>query len=86
MSHENIAKSLGKSRASVSNSLRLLQLPAEIRKSLKIGEITPGHARAILQAKTTKKMHEFWNKIKLKHLNVREAEEPCKKGKKIRKN
>ena len=74
MSHENIAKSLGKSRASVSNSLRLLQLPTEIRKSLRIGEITPGHARAILQAKTTKKMHEFWNKIKLKHLNVREAE------------
>ena len=74
MSHQNIAKSIGKSRASVSNSLRLLQLPSEIRKSLRIGEITPGHARAILQAKTTKKMHEFWNKIKLKHLNVREAE------------
>ena len=82
MSHENIAKSLGKSRASVSNSLRLLQLPAEIRKSLKIGEITPGHARAILQAKTTKKMHELWNKIKLKHLNVREAEEFVRKERK----
>ena len=74
MSHESIAKSIGKSRASVSNSLRLLQLPTEIKKSIRIGEITPGHARAILQAKTTKKMHEFWNKIKLKHLNVREAE------------
>lgn len=79
MSHEKIAKSVGKSRASISNSLRLLQLPSEIRKSLRIGEITSGHARAILQAKTTKKMYEFWNKIRLRDLNVREAEALVKK-------
>ena len=79
MSHEKIAKSVGKSRASISNSLRLLQLPSEIRKSLRIGEITSGHARAILQAKTTKKMYEFWNKIRSRHLNVRESEALVKK-------
>ena len=85
MSHGSIANSVGKSRASVSNSLRLLQLPYEIRKSIRVGDITPGHARAILQAKTTKKMYDFWNKIKSKQLNVREAEILVKEKKNLKK-
>ena len=85
MSHGSIANSVGKSRASVSNSLRLLQLPSEIRKSIRVGDITPGHARAILQAKTTKKMYDFWNKIKSKQLNVREAEILVKEKKNLKK-
>ena len=86
MSHGSIANSVGKSRASVSNSLRLLQLPSEIRKSIRVGDITPGHARAILQAKTTKKMYDFWNKIKSKQLNVREAEILVKEKKNLKKS
>ena len=74
MSHESIANSVGKSRASISNSLRLLQLPISIKKSLRSGEITSGHARAILQAKTKNKMSYIWNKIKINSLSVREAE------------
>ena len=85
MSHGSIANSVGKSRASVSNSLRLLQLPSEIRKSIRVGDITPGQARAILQAKTTKKMYDFWNKIKSKQLNVREAEILVKEKKNLKK-
>ena len=85
MSHGSIANSVGKSRASVSNSLRLLQLPSEIRRSIRVGDITPGHARAILQAKTTKKMYDFWNKIKSKQLNVREAEILVKEKKNLKK-
>lgn len=74
MSHESIANSVGKGRASISNSLRLLQLPISIKKSLRSGEITSGHARAILQAKTKNKMSYIWNKIKINSLSVREAE------------
>lgn len=92
MSHEAIANSVGKARASISNSLRLLQLPPSIRKSLRSGEISSGHARAILQAKTIKKMNYVWNKIKINNLSVRGAELlvrnkiPLKKNKKIPKN
>ena len=85
MSHGSIANSVGKSRASVSNSLRLLQLPSEIRKSIRVGDITPGHARAILQAKTTKKMDEVYNLLKSKQLNVREAEILVKEKKNLKK-
>ena len=52
MSHNEIAKAVGKKRVTISNSLRLLKLPSEIRSSLRKGVITAGHARAILQGKT----------------------------------
>ncbi len=78
MSHESIANSIGKGRASISNSLRLLQLPLNIRNSLRSGEISSGHARAILQAKTIKKMNKIWNKIKINNLSVRQAEQLVK--------
>lgn len=74
MAHESIAKSVGKSRASISNSLRLLQLPFNIRNSVRSGEISSGHARAILQAKTKIKMNLVWEKIKIDNLSVRESE------------
>ncbi|MCP3973294.1 MAG: ParB/RepB/Spo0J family partition protein [bacterium] len=48
MTHEDIGKSVGKSRSSVSNTMRLLQLPAEIQKLLNDGEINAGAARALL--------------------------------------
>jgi|TARA_B110000037_G_scaffold32210_1_gene38766 ParB family chromosome partitioning protein len=74
MSHESIAKSVGKKRATISNSLRLLRLPVNIRKSLRIGDISAGHARAILQAKTIKSMNRIWNIVLSKNLSVRGAE------------
>ncbi|GIS47682.1 MAG: hypothetical protein Ct9H90mP20_3520 [Candidatus Neomarinimicrobiota bacterium] len=48
LSQNGIAKSVGKNRSTIANSLRLLQLPLEIRQSLKKNKITAGHARAIL--------------------------------------
>lgn len=74
MSHDAIAKSVGKNRATISNSLRLLQLPVDIRKSLRVGEISAGHARAILQAKTTKSMHTIWAQVISQNLSVRATE------------
>ena len=63
LSHKEIAQKVGKKRVTVSNSMRLLKLPPEIRKSLRDGHISQGHARAILQAKTNLKMHNLWKKI-----------------------
>ena len=88
MSHEAIAKAVGKKRVTVSNSLRLLKLPPDIRKSLRKGDISAGHARAILQAKTGPAMHKIWKAILKQDLSVRGAEalvkaatEPPKKKK-----
>ncbi len=73
-SHQAIASSVGKKRVTISNSLRLLKLPSEIRKSLRKNEISAGHARAILQAKTVAKMIKIWKKILDSNLSVRSAE------------
>ncbi len=88
LSHDDIAKTIGKKRATISNSLRLLKLPPEIRKSIREGKISAGHGRAILQKKTISAMQIFWKKIISESLSVRAAEafvRPRGKLKKIRK-
>ena len=79
LSHKEIAQKVGKKRVTVSNSMRLLKLPPEIRKSLRDGHISQGHARAILQAKTNLKMHNLWKKILRDKLSVRATEALFKK-------
>ncbi len=74
LSHDDIAKTIGKKRTTISNSLRLLKLPPEIRKSIRDGKITAGHGRAILQKKTVSAMQAFWRKIINESLSVRAAE------------
>ena len=73
-SHDDIAKAIGKKRTTISNALRLLNLPPEIRKSIRIREITAGHGRAILQKKTIPAMKTIWKKIISNSLSVRSAE------------
>ena len=82
LSHSAIAKSVGKKRVTVTNALRLLKLPPEIRKSIRVGEISGGHGRAILQAKTAPAMIRLWKKIVTKELSVRAAETLVKSGSK----
>jgi len=74
MSHNEIAKAVGKKRVTISNSLRLLKLPMEIRRSLRKGAISAGHARAILQGKTQTQMISAWKRIVKDGLSVRQAE------------
>ena len=78
LSHESIAKAVGKKRVTISNSLRLLKLPIEIRKSLIERKISAGHARAILQMKSPLKMIKIWEAIIEKNLSVRDAENAVK--------
>ena len=79
MTHGEIAKAVGKKRVTISNSLRLLKLPIEIRKSLREGLISAGHARAILQGKTVSEMIKAWKMILKNDLSVRATEALFKK-------
>ena len=88
LSHDEIANTIGKKRTTISNALRLLKLPPEIRRSIREGKISAGHGRAILQKKTISAMQVFWKKIINDSLSVRAAEalvRPLGKTKKIRK-
>ena len=87
LSHDGIAKTIGKKRTTISNALRLLKLPPEIRKSIRSGEITAGHGSAILQKKSIAAMKNLWKKIVNESLSVRAAEslvKPKPKKKKIK--
>lgn len=69
-----IAKTVGKSRPAVSNSLRLLNLPLEIQDSIFKNEINAGQARAILQKKTSQGMILLWKRLLKEKMSVRKVE------------
>lgn len=70
---KEIARLFGKSREVISNTLRLLDLPEEIKRGIKKGEISEGHARALLAVKENERMKVFKEIIE-KKLPVREIE------------
>ena len=78
LTQEEAAERVGKSRPAVANALRLLTLSEPVLEKLKNGELTAGHARAILQLKTEKKQLEAAQKIAALGLSVRQAELLCK--------
>ncbi len=78
LTQEKTAERVGKSRPAVANTLRLLSLSSEVLEKLKRGELTAGHARAILTLKSEKKQLEAAQKIIALALSVRQAETLCK--------
>ena len=74
LNQTEIAKSIGKKRVTVSNSLRLLTLPWEILESIRMNEISAGHGRAILMVKTNRGKIKLWEKIKRDQMSVRAVE------------
>lgn len=74
LSQEEVAKRVGKERATVANYLRLLKLPQEVREELAKGSITMGHARALLSIESHAAQNELCRLIITKGLSVREAE------------
>jgi len=70
---------LGKDRTTVSNTLRLLKLPLEVKEQLLQNRISSGHARAILSLESREKQKELCNAILQKGLSVREAEALAKR-------
>jgi ParB family chromosome partitioning protein len=73
--HEQVAKRVGKSRTSVTNILRLLQLPAGVQRLLAEGQISPGHARALLGTPDRGYQETLAKAIVSESLTVRAIEE-----------
>ncbi len=74
LSHEEIAKRVGKSRTSVTNTLRLLKLSQAVQDALSDGTISEGHARALLALPTAKSQSAALRTIMKSELNVRQTE------------
>ena len=75
LTHEEISKRVGKNRASVTNTMRLLKLPGEVQKALLEKKITEGHARVLLSLPTPQAQINAMNHIIKNELNVRQTEE-----------
>lgn len=74
VSQADLAKRVGKSRAAVSNTLRLLELDADIRQGIQSGSISEGHARALISIPDSSKRREFYQRIMAEKLSVRDVE------------
>ena len=74
LSQEALSSRVGKQRSTVSNYIRLLKLPAEIQKSIKEGDISMGHARALAGLKDSKRQATILKQILAKQLSVRSVE------------
>ena len=74
LTQEQVAKQVGKNRATVANALRLLELPDEVLELLRNGDLSAGHARALLGLKNEEQMAPLAQKIIEKGLSVRDVE------------
>lgn len=79
---EELARRLGKSRANVTNMLRLLNLPSEVKKYVDKGQLSYGQARTLLAIEDQDEMIEMAKKTVKEGLSVRELETSVSKGKK----
>ncbi|MBQ7347517.1 MAG: ParB/RepB/Spo0J family partition protein [Clostridia bacterium] len=74
LTQDQVAKQVGKSRSAVTNMLRLLELPEDVLELLKNGDLSAGHARALLGLKNEEQMPALAQKIVEKGLSVRDVE------------
>lgn len=75
LTHDELAKRIGKSRPVITNTLRLLNLPPSVQKKLASGAISPGHARALLGLANNEEIERIANRIVSEGLSVRSTEE-----------
>ena len=80
MTQEAVAQRVGKSRSAVANSLRLLQLPASVQALIVAGDITAGHARALLGLGSRQGQEELAARIVAEELTVRDVEQLVRSG------
>ncbi len=74
MTQEQMAERTGKDRASVANFLRLLKLPESVQRYVELGELSFGHARALLALESPERMVAAAQKVLALHLSVRATE------------
>ena len=80
LSQESVAKRVGKSRPTIANALRLLQLPSSVQGFLMDGRLTAGHARALLGLSSRQEQDQLANRIIEENLTVREIEKIVRDG------
>ena len=78
LTQEEVASKVGKSRSAVANTMRLLDLPDEVIEMLKTGDISAGHARALLGLKDKEAIVDAAHKILIRSLSVRDTEDLVK--------
>ena len=83
LTQEEVAAKVGKSRPAIANTMRLLELPEEVLELLKVGDISAGHARALLGLKDKEIIVDTAHKILIRSLSVRDTEALVKKLNKI---
>lgn len=74
LTHEELSKRIGKSRAAITNSLRLLLLPLEVQKMVDTGSLSAGHARTLLSLENKEEQIKLANQIVEQDLSVRQVE------------
>ena len=74
LTQEEISKQVGKERSTVANFLRLLKLPDTVKKLLASGQLSMGHARALLAVESAKKQEQLADRVVKRNLNVRQTE------------
>ncbi len=83
LTQEEVSAKVGKSRSAIANTMRLLDLPEEVLELLQVGDISAGHARALLGLKDKEIIVDTANKILIRSLSVRDTETLVKKLNKI---
>ncbi len=73
--HEELASKVGKSRSAITNTLRLLNLPAAVQRRVAAGVLSAGHARALLTLNDESEIEKLANRINAEGLSVRATEE-----------
>lgn len=84
ITHDDLSKKVGKDRATVTNYLRILKLPFEIKKWIAEGSLSIGHAKALLQVEHQRIQIEIAQQVVKQGLSVRETEVLCKKNPALR--
>jgi ParB family chromosome partitioning protein len=79
MSHEEIAKAVGKERPSISNAIRVLNLPEEMQKAMRENRLQYGHARALLGVADQNEQREMFQKMMDGTMGTRDLEHKMKK-------
>lgn len=80
LTQDEVARKVGRSRPAVANALRLLSLPDEVKELLKNGELSTGHAKAILACGDAERMIKLARLVAERGLSVRETERLAKKA------
>jgi ParB family chromosome partitioning protein len=75
LTQEEVADRVGKSRAAIANTVRLLRLPDDVKEALGAGRISEGHARALLSLPTARLQRQVMDIVEKRGFNVRQTED-----------